>query len=71
MNHQTTASPQARTAVGQKNKIMAIFGDVNDNRVIPLILLSGMIFLTGMLRRVPVQVAEGDPEVQDPQVLTG
>lgn len=27
---------------------MAIFGDVNDNRVIPLILLSGMIFLTGM-----------------------
>ena len=27
---------------------MAIFGDVNDNRVIPLVLLSGMIFLTGM-----------------------
>jgi len=27
---------------------MAIFGDVNDNRVIPLILMSGLIFLTGM-----------------------
>lgn len=27
---------------------MAIFGDVNDNRVIPLILMSGMIFLTGL-----------------------
>lgn len=27
---------------------MAIFGDVNDNRVIPLLLLVGIIFLTGM-----------------------
>jgi len=27
---------------------MAIFGDVNDNRVIPLILMSGIIFLAGM-----------------------
>lgn len=27
---------------------MAIFGDVNDNRVIPLLLLSGIIFMTGM-----------------------
>jgi hypothetical protein len=27
---------------------MAIFGDVNDNRVIPLILMSGLIFLAGM-----------------------
>ena len=27
---------------------MAIFGDVNDNRVIPLILLSGLIFLVGV-----------------------
>lgn len=29
-------------------KDMAIFGDVNDNRVIPLILMSGLIFLAGM-----------------------
>lgn len=27
---------------------MAIFGDVNDNRVIPLLLLSGIVFITGM-----------------------
>lgn len=43
-----TLRPKEVTTARSTSNTMAIFGDVNDNRVIPLILMSGLIFLAGM-----------------------